>query len=610
MTARTGSLVTVADAQYAPLHQANFSSLETVSAVAFSPFSRAAFSSLVSVSPVAYYPFTQSRAGAWSRTFNTGFLPDLETPMTTVQVLQNTATTISIFMRDGSTGLGLPGIASSAFIVKLKKSNQVAFSTITPSVTDTGLGWYDLAITGAHTDTAGKAPLEVAATGALTRDDVVLDVWAVNVFTDAVHAGLSALPNAAAGANTGLPVVGTQIPNATAGANTGLPVVGTQIPNATAGANGGLPLVGTQVPNATAGASGGLPLVGSQIPNANAGTSEGVALYKQVENIAVTGAALNKTATSRTITTGVGTGGVGNTVGVDQVYDNVADSAGTLDFYYEFTVASITSGVGVGVRWTGYLVGIINALGAYVFNWNTVAWDQLGSVAGIAGAVNGVEDWELTNDHTGTGGNLGLVRIRFQGTGLTSATLKTDQILLGYVVTPATATDVAASTTTLAGDITTATTTLAGDISTSQTAVTTAISATQTALAGDITTSQGVVTAAISAAQTAIIAAIPSAASIRDAVLDAARSGHIVLGSIGEGIALATSLLQGNFFIDNVDNSSPNGPTAQRLRCWLSAAAMAGLTPGGIGEGEFATFAVTTTYSGVNKIVTHKVVQQ
>lgn len=106
------------------------------------------------------------------------------------------------------------------------------------------------------------------------------------------------------------------------------------------------------------------------------------------------------------------------------------------------------------------------------------------------------------------------------------------------------------------------------------------------------------------------IAAIPSAATIRDAVLDAARSGHIVVGSIGEGIALATSLLQGNFFIDNVDNTDPNGPTAQRLRCWLSAAAMAGVTAGGTGQGEFATFLVTTTYEGPNKIVTHKVVQQ
>jgi hypothetical protein len=106
------------------------------------------------------------------------------------------------------------------------------------------------------------------------------------------------------------------------------------------------------------------------------------------------------------------------------------------------------------------------------------------------------------------------------------------------------------------------------------------------------------------------VAGVPTAASIRDAILDAARSGHLIPGTIGEGIALATSLLQGNFFIDEVDNSDPNGPTSQRLRCFVDAAAMASITPGGSGEGEFATFVVTTTYEGPNKITTHQVVQQ
>jgi len=106
-----------------------------------------------------------------------------------------------------------------------------------------------------------------------------------------------------------------------------------------------------------------------------------------------------------------------------------------------------------------------------------------------------------------------------------------------------------------------------------------------------------------------VIAAIPTAAQIRDAILDAARAGHVIVGSVGEAIALSTSLLQGNFFIDNVTNTA-NGPTAQRLRCWTSAAGMAGATPGGVGQGEFATFIVTTTYSGPNKITTHRVVQQ
>jgi hypothetical protein len=101
----------------------------------------------------------------------------------------------------------------------------------------------------------------------------------------------------------------------------------------------------------------------------------------------------------------------------------------------------------------------------------------------------------------------------------------------------------------------------------------------------------------------------PGATAIAAAVLNAGRSGYLALGTIGEGIALATSLLQGNFYIDNVTNG-PNGPTSQRLRCWTSAAGMSGVTPGGSGQGEFATFLVTTTYSGVNMITTHQVTQQ
>jgi hypothetical protein len=159
-----------------------------------------------------------------------------------------------------------------------------------------------------------------------------------------------------------------------------------------------------------------------------------------VANIAVTGAALNATSGSRTITTGTGTGGVANTTGVDGVYDNIADATGTIDFYYQFDLSGTTGAVAVGVQWTGYVVGVVNTLKVYAYNWGGSSWDQIGTVVGIAGTVNSVEEWELTNSHTGTGGNLGLVRIRFNATGLTSATVKTDRILGGYVVTLAGAT--------------------------------------------------------------------------------------------------------------------------------------------------------------------------
>lgn len=54
--------------------------------------------------------------------------------------------------------------------------------------------------------------------------------------SDSVRLGLTALPNATAGANTGLPVVGTQVPNATAGASGGLLISGSNSGTTTFGA--------------------------------------------------------------------------------------------------------------------------------------------------------------------------------------------------------------------------------------------------------------------------------------------------------------------------------------------------------------------------------------
>lgn len=104
--------------------------------------------------------------------------------------------------------------------------------------------------------------------------------------------------------------------------------------------------------------------------------------------------------------------------------------------------------------------------------------------------------------------------------------------------------------------------------------------------------------------------AAPTANQIRDVLLGAQRQDFVELGTVGEGMAIATSLLQGNFYMDNVDNSDPNGQTSARLRCFHNADDTNAATYGGSGENEFATFLVTTTYSGPNKITDHRVVQQ
>ncbi len=170
-------------------------------------------------------------------------------------------------------------------------------------------------------------------------------------------------------------------------------------------------------------------------------TGSGVAqtggdLFTSVTNIAVTSAALNIIASAATITTGTETNTYTSTSTADGVYHSVADTAGTTDFYYQFDLSGTSGAVGVGVAWSGYVVGVVNTLKVYAYNWVGITWDQIGTIVGIAGTTNMSEEWEITSSHTGTGGNLGLVRVRFSNTGLTTSSTKTDRILLGYAVVP------------------------------------------------------------------------------------------------------------------------------------------------------------------------------
>lgn len=298
---------------------------------------------------------------------------------------------------------------------------------------------------------------------------VVLEIQLVNFDpNDGVHLGLTSLPNTAVTTNASLLTSGTgtdqlHVVTGVADANptkwnggtipaanvTGVPLVdlkytlGTLSPAAA----GSVSPDWGQVVNKTAAVDlsnttiknldGNTVQTGDAyaiVSNATYGNS---ALLSAVSNIAVTSAALNATAASATYTTGTDTGGVANTNTLDGVFDSVADSAGTTDFYYQFNLGT-TGQTGVGVTWDGYLSGAVNTMKVYAYNWGGASWDQIGTLQGIAGTTVGSQEWDLTSAHTGTGGNLGQVRIRFSNTGLTSSSTKTDRILCGYVnvVTP------------------------------------------------------------------------------------------------------------------------------------------------------------------------------
>lgn len=205
---------------------------------------------------------------------------------------------------------------------------------------------------------------------------------------------------------------------------------------------GGNAIIAGAIPAAAAGAANGLPTIGTgagQIHVDGAGNVYAVdslgnqlASFAEVANIAVTSAALNATASSETLTTGTGTGGVSNTVALDGVYDTWTASAGAILGYYQFNLSGTTGAVGTSVQWDGYYSGT-GSIAVTAFNWSNSTWEQIGKVSASTGTPETGQSFELTNSHTGTGANAGLVRIRFDA-GSGAQSLNTDRILLGYAV--------------------------------------------------------------------------------------------------------------------------------------------------------------------------------
>jgi len=87
-------------------------------------------------------------------------------------IRQSTAVNIMVFMTDstdhvaGKTGLTLTITASK---------DGAAFASITPTVTERGNGWYNLALTTSHTDTAGDLALHITGAAA-DPSDVLMDI--------------------------------------------------------------------------------------------------------------------------------------------------------------------------------------------------------------------------------------------------------------------------------------------------------------------------------------------------------------------------------------------------------------------------------------------------
>ena len=138
---------------------------------------------------------------------------------------------------------------------------------------DSTNGWYKYAMSQADSN-GNNISFNFTGTGAVPQTVNIVTTAADP--TDGVHFGLTSLPNAAAGANTGLPVVGTQVPNATAGAAGGLWILGANAAAATTltgtAGNNALTLTGGAASGATP-AGDGLAMTGGAASTSSGGVA-------------------------------------------------------------------------------------------------------------------------------------------------------------------------------------------------------------------------------------------------------------------------------------------------------------------------------------------------
>ena len=156
------------------------------------------------------------------------------------------------------------------------------------------------------------------------------------------------------------------------------------------------------------------------------------ATQAQIGNIAIAGAAINTVAESYTLTTGTQSS---NTYTATQALDGTlhehTDTAGAMELYYQFDLGA--DGVPTSTKVVGRVNGSNDSLGVFAYNWAGTSWDQIGTLAGTNSATNETNTYDLLTAHVGTGSNAGKVRIRYYAaSGLTSATLRVDQILVSY----------------------------------------------------------------------------------------------------------------------------------------------------------------------------------
>jgi len=155
------------------------------------------------------------------------------------------------------------------------------------------------------------------------------------------------------------------------------------------------------------------------------------ATQSQLDSIANVGSAVNRPASSYTLTTGTQSANTyTSTESLDGTRHEHTDSAGVLDVKYHFIIGS---GTPSSVQITGYVTGANDDVDVFGYDWVTAGYKQIGNINGSSSTSNSVYSFDLFVDMVGSGANEGKVDIMLgKTTGLTSATIAIDQIFVAF----------------------------------------------------------------------------------------------------------------------------------------------------------------------------------
>lgn len=145
---------------------------------------------------------------------------------------------------------------------------------------------------------------------------------------------------------------------------------------------------------------------------------------------AVGGSGANIKSDSFTLVSGVVISGTVSDTGSLGVYHVIDSVAGVMEGYYEFNIGLF--GVPSSARLFAHLRGSNDSVDINVYDFAASSWDVIDTLSGANTTADVALTPELLTNHVGTGANVGVVRIGFSGSGLSSATLSVNTISCSY----------------------------------------------------------------------------------------------------------------------------------------------------------------------------------